>query len=139
MRRVFTGLFSLEDDGVVESALKAPERYVLKPQREGGGNNLYGHDLKQALERMTKEERNSFILMERICPKAFGNYIVRNNHAAFAECSSELGTFAAFLGDDSGNVKLNCFLGHLLRSKVATVEDGGVAAGVAVLDSPFLV
>lgn len=24
-------------------------RYVLKPQREGGGNNVYGHDIPDAL------------------------------------------------------------------------------------------
>lgn len=27
-------------------ALDAPERFVLKPQREGGGNNLYGEDIR---------------------------------------------------------------------------------------------
>jgi glutathione synthase len=29
--------------------------------------------------------------------------------------------------------------GHLLRSKPHHFDDGGVAAGVAVLDSPYLV
>lgn len=24
-------------------------RYVLKPQREGGGNNIYGHEIPDAL------------------------------------------------------------------------------------------
>lgn len=33
---------------------------------------------------------------------------------------------------------LNERAGHLLRTKVASVDDGGVAAGVAVLDSPYL-
>lgn len=27
-------------------ALDAPDKYVLKPQREGGGNNLYGEDIR---------------------------------------------------------------------------------------------
>ena len=26
----------------MEKALARPERFVLKPQREGGGNNVYG-------------------------------------------------------------------------------------------------
>lgn len=30
-------------------ALDAPERFVLKPQREGGGNNLYGEDIRQVI------------------------------------------------------------------------------------------
>jgi len=28
-------------------ALDAPDRFVLKPQREGGGNNLYGEDIRK--------------------------------------------------------------------------------------------
>lgn len=31
-----------EGDAAVEMALKDPGKYVLKPQREGGGNNIYG-------------------------------------------------------------------------------------------------
>jgi len=27
-------------------AMDSPERFVLKPQREGGGNNLYGEDIR---------------------------------------------------------------------------------------------
>ncbi len=27
-----------------------PDKYVLKPQREGGGNNVYGEDIKPFLE-----------------------------------------------------------------------------------------
>lgn len=30
-------------------ALDCPERFVLKPQREGGGNNLYGEDIRHVI------------------------------------------------------------------------------------------
>lgn len=30
-------------------ALDAPEQFVMKPQREGGGNNLYGEDIRQVI------------------------------------------------------------------------------------------
>jgi len=33
-----------EGDLAAAMAIKNPERYVLKPQREGGGNNFYGKD-----------------------------------------------------------------------------------------------
>lgn len=50
---IFTGLFSLDDSPeghrAIEMAMKDPERYVLKPQREGGGNNVYGADIPDAL------------------------------------------------------------------------------------------
>lgn len=51
--KIFTGLYSLEDNEIgnatYEMALKEPERFVLKPQREGGGNNVYGLDIPDAL------------------------------------------------------------------------------------------
>lgn len=31
------------------NGVKMFSRYVLKPQREGGGNNVYGHDIPSAL------------------------------------------------------------------------------------------
>ena len=73
LRSCFTGLFSLDvgdpvADLAVAKALASPQDYVLKPQREGGGNNHYGDDLVDALERMTPDERAAYILMERIRP-----------------------------------------------------------------------
>ena len=36
-------------DRNVEKAMATPDRFVLKPQREGGGNNVYGKsDMKIA-------------------------------------------------------------------------------------------
>ena len=36
-----------EGDAAAAMAIEDPDAFVLKPQREGGGNNLYGADLKQ--------------------------------------------------------------------------------------------
>jgi glutathione synthase len=53
IKEIFTGLYSLDKDeggdDAVAMALKNPERFVLKPQREGGGNNVYGVDIVGAL------------------------------------------------------------------------------------------
>jgi glutathione synthase len=49
-------LWSLDDPNdpitaaVMQEALQQPERFVLKPQREGGGNNLYGPELVETLQ-----------------------------------------------------------------------------------------
>ena len=51
--RIIDALFLSQDDlgnASFENALKNPEKYVLKPQREGGGNNVYGADIKPFLE-----------------------------------------------------------------------------------------
>ncbi len=36
----------------MQMALENPTRFVLKPQREGGGNNVYGEDVKSHLEKI---------------------------------------------------------------------------------------
>lgn len=36
-----------DGDKSVTMALSDPDKYVLKPQREGGGNNLYGSQIKE--------------------------------------------------------------------------------------------
>lgn len=64
LRLCFTGLYPLDSskEGVAayQSALADPSRYVLKPQREGGGNNYYGDDVKKMLEKMSLSERNGY-------------------------------------------------------------------------------
>ncbi|KAA8492513.1 Glutathione synthetase, chloroplastic [Porphyridium purpureum] len=124
----------------IQLALDNPHAFVLKPQREGGGNNLYEADLKKALLTMSADELASHILMSRIEPIAVDNTIVRNGKIVSGQVVGELGIFGTFLGDtQNGDIFLNETAGYLLRSKLATVDDGGVAAGVAVLDSPQLV
>lgn len=53
IREIFTGLYSLDDtaegNAAIELALRNPAKYVLKPQREGGGNNVYDNDIPVAL------------------------------------------------------------------------------------------
>ena len=47
-------------------ALATPEQFVLKPQREGGGNNVYGEDIRPFLEPIRdSKERTAYILMDR--------------------------------------------------------------------------
>jgi len=53
VRDVFTGIFPLDEgsegDAAIQLALQNPDRYVLKPQREGGGHNFYGQNVKTKL------------------------------------------------------------------------------------------
>ena len=51
---------------VLARAEAAPDDFVLKPQREGGGNNLYGPELAARLRE--REGLAAFILMQRIRP-----------------------------------------------------------------------
>lgn len=119
-----------------------PERYVLKPQREGGCNNKYGTEIRTFLESVKSEQaRAAWILMDRIYPPVHKNYIVRPGSDASPELQelvSELGIFGVILGDDE-NIIVNKQGGHMLRTKLATDNEGGVASGLGACDSPFLI
>lgn len=41
VRKCFAGLWSLDDSEIVSKAIENPELYVMKPQREGGGPNIF--------------------------------------------------------------------------------------------------
>ncbi|RKO89857.1 glutathione synthetase, partial [Blyttiomyces helicus] len=142
LRRSFTGLYTLDDTAEGHAAAKLaiadPESYVMKPQREGGGNNIYGSDIPKALSGMTVAERNAYILMDIIRPPPLRNLMVREGKLIHGEVISELGIYGIWVSE-AEVVHLNEAGGYLLRTKAANSHEGGVAAGFAVLDSPFLV
>ncbi|CAI9580595.1 unnamed protein product, partial [Staurois parvus] len=129
-----------EGDQTVKIALANPEHYVLKPQREGGGNNIYGDEIREVLEKVRhSSERTSYILMDKIKPQPVRNCLLKaNGKFEISECISELGVFGVYVRQ-GGEMVLNERVGHLLRTKATEHADGGVAAGVAVLDNPYLV
>ncbi len=118
---------------------------MLKPQREGGGNNYFDSQMLQKLKEANSEELKSFILMERVYPAVFDNIITSCNYqlddinTTWTKVVSELGVYGVVLSDVDGNLLLNKETGHLLRSKDVIKLDGGVVAGNACLDSPYLI
>lgn len=102
---IFTGLYTLdmnaEGDAAVELALANPQNYVLKPQREGGGNNVYGENIPTALKAMQNNERSAWILMERIFPPVSRGYLIRPGGPSpppVVDLLSELGVFGVVIG-----------------------------------------
>ncbi|GLV39684.1 Glutathione synthetase 2 [Carabus blaptoides fortunei] len=135
VKEIFTGLYSLDFDEygdlAVQMALDNPERYVLKPQREGGGNNVYGADIRDAMMKMKdSKERTAWILMERINPPLTMGYMIRPGGPAAPEKSELV---------DQKTIQVNKQVGHMLRTKTSTANEGGVAAGLGALDSPYLI
>ncbi|KAK1410758.1 hypothetical protein QVD17_37297 [Tagetes erecta] len=140
LRKCFAGLWSLDDLDAVKNAIHQPEGYVMKPQREGGGNNIYGDDVKETLLRLQKEgseEEAAYILMQRIFPTVFPTVLVRDGICYKEHAVSELGIFSAYLRNKE-TVISNEQCGYLMRTKVSSSNEGGVAAGFAVLDSLYL-
>jgi glutathione synthase len=111
----------------------------MKPQREGGGNLIANSDMVKALSTMSPEERANYILMRRIEPAPAPTVALRDSKATlYPKAIAEFGVYTLFIGNDKETI-LNEAGGWLLRTKDESLEDGGVAAGRAVLDSPLLI
>ncbi|CAA3031217.1 glutathione synthetase, chloroplastic [Olea europaea subsp. europaea] len=141
LRKCFAGLWSLEDSNIVNDAIEKPGLYVMKPQREGGGNNIYGDDVRETLLRIEKEGSNenaAYILMQRIFPTLSPAILMRQGISQKDHVISELGVYAAYLRNKT-KVIINEECGYLLRTKVSSSNEGGVVAGFGVIDSIYLV
>lgn len=80
----------------------------------------------------------AYVLMQRIKPFTNKSVMVRDGRYSEQDTLSELGVFGVYL-NVQGDVVVNECVGHLVRTKVSTSDEGGVAAGYAVLDSPYLI
>jgi hypothetical protein len=113
---------------------------VLKPQREGGGNNIYRSSIPAFLKSLPESHWKSYILMEIITPPPVHNLILRNGKIEHGGVICELGIYGTCLWrHDTKEVVSNEVAGYLLRTKGDQSEEGGVAAGFGAMDSCLLV
>uniref|UniRef100_A0A667X2H3 Glutathione synthetase n=1 Tax=Myripristis murdjan TaxID=586833 RepID=A0A667X2H3_9TELE len=144
IRATFAGLYSLdmgpEGDQTVAMALANPEKFVLKPQREGGGNNVYGEDIVRVLEEVKGDKRRAaYILMDKIRPKTEQNILLKTGQPLkLTSVCYEIGAFGAYVRQGKDMVMNEC-VGHLLRTKNSEQFEGGITARVSALDNPLLV
>jgi glutathione synthetase len=141
LRSYFTGLYSLslpEHQQFIAHAIENYEDYVLKPQREGGGDLIHGVALREMLLNLTDEICETFILMKKIKPLPFDTHSVKRGVVHYEKSTFELGVYGFYLGDGK-QVQLNNVSGYLLRTKQADSAEGGLAIGISSLDSIILV
>ncbi|XP_018054761.1 PREDICTED: glutathione synthetase-like isoform X2 [Atta colombica] len=150
VQEIFTGLYTLDFNDAGEKAaemgINEPYKFVLKPQREGGGNNIYNESIRTWLSSMKEsQERTAWILMDRLYPPLQKNYLVRaaeespsEDDVDLSDVITELGIYGVIVGD-SNEIKLNKQVGHILRTKLSSEDEGGIVAGVGALDSPYLI
>ncbi|GAB1597395.1 glutathione synthetase-like [Argonauta hians] len=143
LRNTFVNQYSLEmtpeGEEAIRMAMENPSSFVLKPQREGGGNNIYGEDIKHFLSKVKdSSERKAYILMERIFPFLQKNILLFEKSTGIADIVSELGIYGIIIGDQQ-KIHMNEQVGHLLRTKGFDVDEGGISAGFSGLDTPYLV
>jgi glutathione synthetase len=143
LRSTWIGLWPMDNSPLgkeaYQLAITQSSRFVLKPQREGGGNNIYREDIPPALEALSQghvesgepERKEGYILMELIePPRGVENWLLRGgeNKPRKGEVVSELGVYGVMLfGEEDGVV--NRGAGTLLRTKGRESDEGGVAIG----------
>lgn len=147
----FAPIYPLDNSEAGKEARKlatdpaSASRYVLKPQREGGGNNIYRKAIPPFLENLPETHWPAYVLMEMIEPPPLRNAILRNGELQRGGVISELGVYGVCLWRDAsgpehkGEILESWEAGYLLRTKGDQSEEGGVAAGFGAVDSCCLV
>ena len=141
-RKTFVGMHSLDEiietpEGEISASEWAsinPEKYVLKPQREGGGNNYFGSDILKLIPTIKKEEQKAYIMMEKIQALPHSSLQIVNGQAETLNCVSEIGRFGVCFAEN-GEIKNNLDAGYLVRTKARNVNEGGVCSGFACLNT----
>jgi glutathione synthetase len=143
----FAPIYPLDDSEAGKEARKlavdpsSASRYVLKPQREGGGNNIYRKAIPPFLAKLPETHWPAYILMEMIEPPPLTNAILRNGEVQRGGVICELGVYGVCLWRDGsgaqqkGEILESWEAGYLLRTKGDQSEEGGVAAGFGAVDS----
>ncbi|XP_055344332.1 glutathione synthetase-like [Paramacrobiotus metropolitanus] len=126
----------------IADALAHPARYVLKPNREGGGNNFYFQDLVDRIQAVRGTPlAQDYILMAKMQPSTQRNVLIRaQTPPAVVDAVSEVGVFGTVLARGETEMLLNRRADAVLvRSKALGVNEGGLALGWSCLSSAWLV
>lgn len=122
-----------------EVALAQPDDWVLKPHREGGGNNFFGEQMVERLKSMSAKEGAAYILMEKIRQPAFDSVRLVDGQAIPCRCVTELGFFStAYYGVGATAPTFLNTEGYLLRTKDESTDEGLVLGGFSFLDTVLL-
>ncbi len=140
IRSTFALMFNFDDKKTrkknIDLLRQNPNGFVLKPNREGGGNNKYGDDILNLIEK-EEDHLNYYIAMEKIIPPTCTSCLIKPNgkHILHVECINEIGIFGTMLTNvDTNEEYINEVAGYLVRTKTIDTNEGGVATGYSVLD-----
>lgn len=136
--------YSLETAEKIREAIKLvrenPASYVLKPQREGGGNNIFQDDIVPFLENLLSENVNfrNYQLTDYISGIEAENVLINESEVVRTVTTSEIGIYGAWLRHSNGKVLLNKPTGILVRTKANVTREGGVCSGGGVLSAFYV-
>jgi len=118
-------------------------KYVVKPQREGGGNNYFDNDIIKLFNKLGNDYSKYFeyIAMERIYPTEFEAWLLFENGNPYEfnkKCSAEIGIFSCYLSDGVTNY-VDKVCGAYSKTRLSDATEGGICHGSGLLDSIIIV
>ena len=140
IRSTFAPMFTFDNHQTREMNINLlrqnPNGYVLKPNLEGGGNNKYGNEILNIIEKEANY-LNYYMAMEKILPPKCTTCLIKPNgkHLLHVECINEIGIYGTMVTNvDTNEEYINEVAGYLVRTKTIDTDEGGVATGYSVLD-----
>lgn len=121
--------------------------YVLKPNLEGGGHNVYRAAIPAYLKSQPPETWKKYIIMRVIEPPATTGTLMMPQDLYHGEVVSELGVWGTCLWERNGSsasedggieLAVNGAAGWTFKSKPADVDEMSVVKGFGCFDCPLL-
>ena len=117
-----------------------PEKYILKPMKEGGGNNITGEKLKNIIPEEGNEIsdliKNS-VIVEKIDSYEHEGLVIRNEKIEVQNSISEYSIYGIILANEN-NIIINKNVSFLVRTKHKKSIEGGIIEGAGAVDIPCL-
>ncbi|KAK4569606.1 hypothetical protein LTR86_003369 [Recurvomyces mirabilis] len=162
LRSTFMAMSALDDSSegrqarVIATDHGRAKDYVLKPNLEGGGNNVFGEDIPDFLNSIPDDEWHKFILMHLITPPARTMGVLITSEDVYeGPVVSELGVLGFVMWRRHGagrgkgkakegisveaNIVHNEMVGWTFKTKPREVNEMSVVKGYGCFDCPMLV
>lgn len=147
VRRTFMRMYPLDETALGADGKRLARdgdtatSFVLKPNREGGGHNVYREDIPSFLRKIPEHAWNQYILMEMIEPVVGVNSLVSLRGIWQGDVLAEVGIWGGAVWQVRGvgsETLLNQQFGWSVRSKVPNVDEVSVVKGFGCFDSVAL-
>jgi len=106
----------------------------LKPNLEGGGNNIYGIEAYHSIQKMSIDELKKYILMQKIHTTAIPNVTFLGGNISQGLFINEVSKYGIVCEIDGKLIK-NSSKGHLIRMKPVYENEGGVMTGIGAISN----
>ena len=144
--RFFGGIYNIRDMDVEKqkelfSQIKTdPNKYILKPMREGGGNNIFGDKLKELIPEEGNEPNDilkNSVIVDKIDAAVHESVVLRNEKINLQNSISEYSIYGIILSNEN-NLYINKSVSFLVRTKNKDEIEGGIMEGAGAVDLPCL-